>query len=110
MTKKNLKTVAREAAKKQIHELRKINSIFNNSFLKAIDLIYNCKGKVICSGIGKSAIAAERTSKLFSSIGMKPKLGSIPLRCSCQSLSVTGSRLTKDFPLIFVPSALFFST
>ena len=35
MTKKNLKTVAREAAKKQIHELRKINSIFNNSFLKA---------------------------------------------------------------------------
>lgn len=70
MKKKNLKTVAREAAKKQIHELRKINSIFNNSFLKAVDLIYNCKGKIICSGIGKSAIAAERTSKLFSSIGI----------------------------------------
>jgi len=30
---------------------------------------------------------------------MIPKLGSIPLMWSCQSLSVTGSRLTKDFPL-----------
>lgn len=67
---KNLKTIAKEAARKQIGELKKINKVFNNSFLKAVDAIYNCKGKIICSGIGKSAIAAERTSKLFSSIGI----------------------------------------
>ena len=39
---KNLKTIAKEAARKQIGELKKINKVFNNSFLKAVDAIYNC--------------------------------------------------------------------
>ena len=73
MIKENFKSIALNAAKKQIGELKKINRVFNNSFLKAIELIHNCSnkgGRILCSGVGKSAIVAERTSKLFSSIGV----------------------------------------
>ena len=70
MIKNKFTSIARNAAKKQIGELKKINRVFNNSFLKAIEIIYNCKGHIICSGIGKSAIVADRTSKLFSSVGI----------------------------------------
>ena len=67
---KKFKLIAKNAAKKQIGEMKKVNRVFNNSFLKAIDLIHNCKGHIICSGIGKSKIAADRASKLFSSVGI----------------------------------------
>ena len=70
MIKNKFTSIARNAAKKQIGELKKINRVFNKSYLKAIEIIYNCKGHIICSGIGKSAIVADRTSKLFSSVGI----------------------------------------
>jgi len=71
MKKNKFISIAKNAAKKQIGELKKINQVFNNkSFLKAIEVIHNCKGHIICSGIGKSAIIASRTSKLFSSVGI----------------------------------------
>ncbi len=68
--KKNFKFIARNAAKKQIGELKKIGHVFNHSFLKTIDAIHKCKGHIICSGVGKSRIIADRTSKLFSSVGI----------------------------------------
>ena len=39
MMMKNFKSIAINAAKKQIGELKKINRVFNNSFLKAIDIV-----------------------------------------------------------------------
>mgnify|MGYP001165082694 CR=1 FL=1 len=70
MIEKKFKLIAKNAAQKQIGEMKKVNRVFNNSFLKAIDLIHNCKGHIICSGIGKSRIVADRASKLFSSVGI----------------------------------------
>ncbi len=49
MNKKNYISIAKKAANIQINELRKIKKVFNNSFVKAVDLILNCKGKVIFS-------------------------------------------------------------
>ena len=60
MGKKNYISVAKKAANIQINELRKIKKVFNNSFVKAVELILNCKGKVIFSGIGKSAAVAKK--------------------------------------------------
>ena len=54
MNKKNYIQLAQKAAGIQIQELKKIKKVFNNSFIKAIDLILNCKGKVIFAGVGKS--------------------------------------------------------
>ena len=70
MNKKNYINLALKAANIQISELKKINKVFNNSFVKAVDLILNCKGKVIFAGVGKSGLIARKISATFSSIGV----------------------------------------
>ncbi len=70
MTKKNYIKLANRAANIQINELRKIKKIFNNSFINAVDLILNTRGKVVCAGIGKSGLIARKVSATFSSIGI----------------------------------------
>ena len=70
MPKVNYISVAKKAAAIQISELRKINKIFNKSFVQAVDLIANCKGKVIAAGIGKSGLIARKVSATLSSVGI----------------------------------------
>ena len=70
MVKVNYITVAKKAAAIQINELKKINKIFNKSFVQAVDLMANCKGKVICAGIGKSGLIARKVSATLSSVGI----------------------------------------
>jgi len=70
MNKKNYISLAKKAANTQIDELKKIKKVFNQSFSKAVDLILNCKGKVILAGIGKSGIIARKISATFSSVGI----------------------------------------
>ncbi len=70
MNKKNYINLAKKSAEIQINELRKIKSVFNKSFIKAVDLIVNCKGKVVCAGIGKSGIISRKISATFSSVGI----------------------------------------
>jgi arabinose-5-phosphate isomerase len=70
MKNKNYISLANKAANIQISELKKIKKIFNNSFVKAIDLILNCKGKIIFAGIGKSGLIARKISATFSSVGI----------------------------------------
>ncbi len=70
MNNKNYLKLAKNSADIQIAELKKVKKIFNNSFIKAVDLILNCKGKVICAGIGKSGLIARKVSATFSSVGI----------------------------------------
>ena len=70
MSKKNYISLAKKTVKVQINELKKIKKVFNNSFVKAVDLIINCKGKVILAGIGKSGLIARKISSTFSSVGI----------------------------------------
>ena len=70
MNKKNYIAQALKAANIQIKELKKVKKIFNKSFIKAVDLILNCKGKVIFAGIGKSGLIAKKISATFSSVGI----------------------------------------
>ena len=70
MNKKKYISSAKKSAETQIGELKKIKKVFNNSFIKAIDLILNCKGKVIFAGIGKSGLIARKISATFSSVGI----------------------------------------
>ena len=70
MNKKNYISLANKAANIQINELKKIKKIFNKSFVNAVDLILNCKGKVIFAGIGKSGLIARKISATFSSVGI----------------------------------------
>jgi len=70
MSKVNYISIAKKAAAIQISELRKINKIFNKSFVRAVDLVANCKGKVIAAGIGKSGLIARKVSATLSSVGI----------------------------------------
>ena len=70
MNKNNYISLAKKAANIQISELKKIKKIFNKSFVKAVDLILSCKGKVIFAGIGKSGLIARKISATFSSVGI----------------------------------------
>jgi len=62
--------IAKKAASIQISELKKVNKIFNKSFIQAINLISNCKGKIILSGQGKSGKIAAKISSTLSSVGI----------------------------------------
>ena len=70
MAKVNYISIAKITAAIQISELKKINKIFNKSFVQAVDLMANCKGKVICAGIGKSGLIARKVSATLSSVGV----------------------------------------
>ncbi|MDA1198161.1 MAG: KpsF/GutQ family sugar-phosphate isomerase [Proteobacteria bacterium] len=70
MAKVNYISIAKKAAAIQISELRKINKIFDQSFVKAVELIANCKGKVIAAGVGKSGLIARKISSTLSSVGI----------------------------------------
>jgi len=70
MKNKNYIHIAKNAAKLQIRELRKINKVFNKDFVSAVNLISNCKGKVIAAGIGKSGLIARKISATLSSVGI----------------------------------------
>ena len=70
MNKKKYISLANKSAHIQITELKKIKKVFNSSFIKAVDLILNCKGKVIFAGIGKSGLIARKISATFSSVGI----------------------------------------
>ncbi len=70
MSNKNYIKLAKKSAAKQISELKKINKVFNSSFVKAVESIYKCRGKVICAGIGKSGLIARKVSATLSSVGI----------------------------------------
>ncbi len=55
----------------EIKELIRIKDNIDNSYLTAVNLIHNCKGKIIFSGIGKSGYIAQKIAATFSSIGVK---------------------------------------
>ena len=70
MNKKKYISLAKKSADIQINELKKIKKTFNSSFIKAVDLILNNKGKIIFAGIGKSGLIARKISATFSSVGI----------------------------------------
>ena len=70
MTKLNYIKIAKQVAKIEVLELKKVNKLLNKSFIKTVDLIGNCKGKIICAGVGKSGIIARKISATLSSIGV----------------------------------------
>jgi arabinose-5-phosphate isomerase len=70
MTKVNYISVAKKAAAIQISELKKINKIFDKSFIEAVELMSSCRGKVITAGIGKSGLIARKVAATLSSVGI----------------------------------------
>ena len=65
MAKINYIKIAKKSASIQITELKKINKVFDKSFIKAVDAISKCKGKLVTAGIGKSGLIANNDVSHF---------------------------------------------
>jgi arabinose-5-phosphate isomerase len=61
--------VSRERREIQRLEKRFDDAGFRKNFNTAIDTIYNCKGKVIVTGMGKSGIIGQKIAATFNSTG-----------------------------------------
>ncbi len=59
-----------EAVKIEKDSIDKLIKKIDDSFVKAVEIIDNCKGRVIFSGMGKSGLVAKKISSTFSSIGI----------------------------------------
>ena len=70
MNKKNkiLKS-AKKAFSKELASIKTLSSTFNNNFYKAIDTISDLKGRVIVTGVGKSAHIGNKISATLTSTG-----------------------------------------
>lgn len=53
----------------EIEGLNSLLNFFDDNYIKAIDLILNCKGRVIVSGMGKSGHIANKIAATFASTG-----------------------------------------
>jgi arabinose-5-phosphate isomerase len=60
---------ATSAIQTEIKGLEALLSFFDNKYIEAIDLILNCKGRVIISGMGKSGHIANKIAATLASTG-----------------------------------------
>ncbi|MGD9276200.1 MAG: KpsF/GutQ family sugar-phosphate isomerase [Candidatus Pacearchaeota archaeon] len=49
--------------------LRDLATGLDDNFVKAVELIYNCRGKVIITGLGKSGLIGKKIAATFASTG-----------------------------------------
>jgi len=60
---------AREVIRIEAEAVAALENRIDANFEHAVDLLFNCKGRVIVSGIGKSGIIAQKISATLSSTG-----------------------------------------
>ncbi len=62
-------TSAINTIKTEIDGLNSLLNFFDEKYIRAVDLILNCKGRVIVSGMGKSGHIANKIAATFASTG-----------------------------------------
>ena len=61
--------IAREVIEKELDSIKKLPEFIDNDFVKSIELIRESNGRVIITGIGKSAIIGEKIVATLNSTG-----------------------------------------
>ncbi len=60
---------ARRVIDEEVEGLLRLRDSLDESFVRAVDLLLNCKGKVIVTGIGKSGYVARKIASTLASTG-----------------------------------------
>ena len=60
---------AKRTLSSELSSIKNLKHTFNTNFCKAVNLIYNTKGKVILTGVGKSAHIGNKISATLTSTG-----------------------------------------
>lgn len=68
-TTKNILATAKKTILSESESIAKLADLLDENFEKAIHSIYNCKGRLIITGIGKSAIIAQKIVATMNSTG-----------------------------------------
>ena len=53
----------------EIRNLENLKDYINHSFISAVKMMYNCAGKIVVTGMGKSGIIGKKISTTFASTG-----------------------------------------
>ncbi|MEW5676273.1 KpsF/GutQ family sugar-phosphate isomerase [Flavobacterium enshiense] len=68
-TKESVLAAARKTILSESESIAKLVDFLDDDFAKSVDLIYNCKGRLVVTGIGKSAIIATKIVATMNSTG-----------------------------------------
>lgn len=68
-TNKNILATAKKTILAESEAIAKLSNYLTDDFTKAVNLIFNSKGRLIVTGIGKSAIIAQKMVATFNSTG-----------------------------------------
>ncbi|SHK26311.1 KpsF/GutQ family sugar-phosphate isomerase [Thermocrinis minervae] len=60
---------ARQVFDIEIEQVKRLRDSLDENFVKAVEIIYNCQGKVILTGVGKSGHIASKIASTLSSTG-----------------------------------------
>lgn len=82
---------AKEVLKIERQAIGDLIKRLDRNFLKAIDLIYNCKGRAVVTGMGKAGIIGQKISATLSSTGTP----SLWMHCA-EAVHGDLGRVTKD--------------
>src|SRR3990167_4665825 len=65
----NILDIAKRVLKIEADAVLALTEKLNSSFEKAVELIYNTKGRVVVTGIGKSGLVGKKIASTLSSTG-----------------------------------------
>lgn len=66
---KNIIEIGKNTVRMEAAAIAALEERMDHQFEKAVELIFSCKGRIIVSGIGKSAIVAQKIVATFNSTG-----------------------------------------
>ncbi|WP_395063639.1 SIS domain-containing protein [Flavobacterium sp.] len=69
ITKENIIDSAKKTLLSESQSIAKLTDYIDNSFVEAVQIIYNSRGRLIVTGIGKSAIIAQKIVATLNSTG-----------------------------------------
>ena len=69
ITKENILNSARNTIISESNSISKLADFLDNSFIDAVELIYKSKARLVITGIGKSAIIAQKIVASMNSTG-----------------------------------------
>jgi arabinose-5-phosphate isomerase len=69
ITKENILALAKKTIESESQSIAKLMDFIDDTFALAVDCIYSSKGRLVITGIGKSAIIAQKMVASFNSTG-----------------------------------------
>ncbi len=69
MKPENIQLIGRRTIQSEAEAIAQLQSFINEDFTRAVEAIRNCKGRIVISGIGKSAIIAQKIVATLNSTG-----------------------------------------